>query len=317
MLKRALIHGSGISALACAALLARRGVQVSLSPARRRPIPAIAINAVTASLMQDVFHQALPLHRWRRLETRYVDWSGEEGPSIIAEPVWVLPERELLAALPGLYGQSLDGPPCVTIYAFARPPGASSYRFGSRRLQCRIVSSPSVETPVSRMVASNDGWTFSAPLGNGSIMEQRMTPAGKYGRAVAPRISWPLYGDGGQWFACGPAAISLDPISGDGVGYAVRSAIWLCALLSEGGGAIPDYAARLALAFRSHLGVCLRLYAKSRFASAWKHELHATERGLAAMDCLIAGLGPLRHQLDGFHAVGGQKSIQACVSQSR
>jgi hypothetical protein len=232
-----------------------------------------------------------------------VDWQTE--PAVTAAPGLVVDEERLLksmrSALHTQHGE-LTGSKAgaLLIYADGRRVG-KRYQFGKRRANWRVLSLPMPRENEVSMIADKTGWTFSVSSGQpGTAVEQRMDlrPAGL---PCAPRLSWPFCGDG--WFACGPAAMTLDPVCGDGAGYAARSAVWLCGLLTS----LPideareEYSSRLARTFRSHLAECHRLYARARFTATWKSELQATLRGLAALDKLISQLPPMRTRLEGLY----------------
>ena len=321
MLSRVAVRGSGVGALCCASLLARRGVAVDLCPAAgdRPTLPAVVIGAETAALLREIFDEELSFGASHALQARVVDWSSGNAPVKVEEPGLVCSEAELLTAMRGVLERRFPSgvergktaASSLTIIAGGRAP-AKSYRFGRRRAWWQVRPWPEEEAGVSRMAADAGGWTYHAPLDSHQAMEQRVAIAGPGGRPCAPRIAWPPTGPG--WFACGAAALALDPVCGDGVGYAARSAIWLCALLTAHGGeglaqAQTEYRTRLALAFRSHLSACLRLYSSARFAAAWEAELRVTERGLAAMDKLLRELPRLRSRLLGFESVAREDSV--------
>jgi hypothetical protein len=316
VLDRISVRGGGVSALCCAALLARRGISVDLFPRKRFYLPALVIGDTTAALLRDLFDNASILDSRNRLRARVTDWSSRRPASVIEYESWVVAEEALLTALRRSIERDFDNRVRIhpsgaaplsqlTIVAGGPVPGRS-HRFGQRRAAWRIASDPVDDPSVSRMIADAGGWTFKVPLDSRTVFEQRAGIAGPDAWPCAPRITWPLFGP--AWFACGPCAFALDPICGDGVGYAVRSAIWLCGLLAAHGlagivEARAGYETRLVLAFRDHLAACLEFYSEARFAPLWKNEIRATERGLAAMDKLLAALHPMRHRLSGFNAI--------------
>ena len=155
------------------------------------------------------------------------------------------------------------------------------------------------------------GWLFLAPLGEGRAILQAtvsgpprdaleglrsaLEGAGEIGAVVgefsrvatfhsAPRLAQPSCGDG--WIAVGEAAMALDPICGDGTGYALRGAIAAVAVLNGIAGGMPPgrclrhYQMRLAAAFRNHVEGCRDLYGGDFGGSAWDGERRATELAL-------------------------------------
>jgi flavin-dependent dehydrogenase len=99
----------------------------------------------------------------------------------------------------------------------------------------------------------------------------------------------------GRQFAIGSAAMTFDPLSGDGVAASIRSA-HLAAALADAVHRGTDldeahraYAARLARAMDVHLKGLLNLYSEAPFAGAWAAEIAATERMLDAVAPLAGG----------------------------
>ena len=166
---------------------------------------------------------------------------------------------------------------------------------------------------VCSMRSDEDGWVFETPINTRTSLVQRVDLSNSDGTVCAPRITWPPYGP--AWFACGPSAMSMDPLCGDGIGSALRSALWLCALIGarlDGAGAdvvTNDYSARLALAFKEHLATCGEYYLTARLARAWEPEIYATDCGQSAIGRLARGLRPMHYRLDGFEAVERISSV--------
>lgn len=283
MLGPVTVLGSGVAALCCAALLAKRGIAVALRPTPRHSQPVLGVSDDTLLLLEEIFGRPLAVRILASPRWRVVDWQHGVEAAEVAHPMQVVREEDLLAAmtlaLPRL--RAADG--SIRIVAGGRAP-SRPYRFGNRRMRVEMTDSDGER---SRMTAGPEGWAFAMPLGGGRGLVQTATCDGSEGTMCAPSIRWPLAGE--NWFLCGPAAMALDPLCGDGVGFAARSALWLCELLVEMGPAAARgvYAARLTHAFRAHLAACLELYGQARFAGHWSGELAATERGLAAMDKLL------------------------------
>ena len=153
--------------------------------------------------------------------------------------------------------------------------------------------------------AVQDGWVFLAPLERDRALLQAMLPtvskepfiaitdllaqtrmirtqvADVSGPAsvfiASPQIADPLCGPG--WIAVGDAAISLDPISGDGTGYAIRGVILAVGVLNGIASGLPrsdclhHYSLRLQKAFFSHLRECISYYSVVFSSLAWKTEI--------------------------------------------
>ncbi len=119
--------------------------------------------------------------------------------------------------------------------------------------------------------------------------------------ASHPRILSPMFGE--SWLACGSAAMTLDPVCGDGCGHAVRESILAAAVIR--GGAQPSmlehYQARLRLAFERHLALCRNFYTAGRSGEWWDREIESLDRGLAWSRA--HAVREWHHRLDGFDLV--------------
>lgn len=119
--------------------------------------------------------------------------------------------------------------------------------------------------------------------------------------AAAPRLRVPPYRGPGSLFA-GEAAISFDPLSGDGTGAALRTA-HLAACIVEAaaaGGDIDElqgfYRDRLATAMKAHLRGLISLYGAGPFRRAWNAEFDAMHAMASAVDATLNSA-----RVPGFH----------------
>ncbi|EKF02477.1 hypothetical protein FDUTEX481_06640 [Tolypothrix sp. PCC 7601] len=174
-----------------------------------------------------------------------------------------------------------------------------------------IVTAEVQDTPKSAytcyMESLADGWLFYAPVNGSSAMLQACLPITPVNprRALleclyqsttiskfvndlqkvncfvsAPHLEWPLCGLG--WLMVGEPAIKIDPVSGEGTPFVLRSAILagavIDAILSD---RIPDisalnhYKTRLTHSFISHLRGCIQFY-REVFSTnlAWQAEIN-------------------------------------------
>lgn len=124
---------------------------------------------------------------------------------------------------------------------------------------------------------------------------------------------------GSGWIAIGDAALSLDPLAGDGIGSALRSAVLAVAVLDGIAGGAPandlldHYTRRLREAFITHLARCVDFYraaespATTKAQSSWNEELRAARsarRHLADDARFSAGGSSAAHfayRLEGLH----------------
>jgi NAD(P)-binding Rossmann-like domain len=177
-----------------------------------------------------------------------------------------------------------------------------------------------------------DGWLFLAPLSATQAVLQAMVPAqvvnshltltsllnqtrfikpqiqkllGKISIfAASPQYSDPFCGPG--WLAVGDAAFSVDPMSGDGIGYTIRSAILATSILNSSASGFPiqdclqHYSLRLRQTFVAHLRYCLQYYSAFFTSSVWQAEIKQMHQEL---DTLIdSGFQPeqYRYRLQQF-----------------
>src|SRR5262249_18408498 len=109
---------------------------------------------------------------------------------------------------------------------------------------------------------------------------------------AAPWIREPLCRPG--QIAAGEAAARLDPLCGDGTGFAVRSAILAASVIdgiSRGrpvGAALRPHRHRLHLAFAQHLRTCLAFYTTAGFDASWTAEREHTTDALSRLEAKLA-----------------------------
>ena len=120
----------------------------------------------------------------------------------------------------------------------------------------------------------------------------------------APQIASSICGK--NWLAVGDAAFSVDPICGDGTGYAIREAILATTVLESICAGIPaeaclsHYTLRLQHAFSQHIKMCIQYYAEGFSASTWQKEIEQMKMALSV------GLNhetKLEYKLIGFRLV--------------
>jgi hypothetical protein len=172
--------------------------------------------------------------------------------------------------------------------------------------------------------STESGWLFLIPgrNGNGWLLEvgapgeslrmgsrlvslQTAEAIGESGEFPAhPRIAWPLCGPG--WLACGAAALSFDPLCGDGSGNAIREAILASAVLraiQRGGDAaalLAHYRGRLLGGFQRHLEICEGFYRTGGTSAWWEAQYQAVLAGREWCARELAGSAIGRYQLRGF-----------------
>jgi flavin-dependent dehydrogenase len=180
------------------------------------------------------------------------------------------------------------------------------YAFGDRCILSQEVRlTNSAQEDIYWIETVPEGWLFLAPLGNKKAIFQVMVPlaSGETSDLLAilikqtrhikeyiskisesivtfpafPQILQPLSSN--KYLAVGDAAFSVDPISGDGTGYAIRGAILATSIINaiasglSNSDCLQHYTLRLEKAFNAHLQQCLEYYLKGFTSSLWQREI--------------------------------------------
>ena len=310
------IHGNGVAACCCAHLLQRAGLTVGWGETRRRPLPALLLGNAAQALIRDIFGKKDLFRDGHRISSRVVAWGGRDAVTLDHSAV-VVSEQQLLERLrpAGLLNDVNAG---WTIFA-SSPADTTEHAFGTRIATALPVElSGGAETCAIESLTT--GWLFLLPcsaasgwllgiggapedlLAQSSVVSKRIAHAGAAVGSFAayPRISMPLAAPG--WLACGGAAMSFDPICGDGAGNAVREAILASAVVraalngEQSDPLLSHYQDRLKLGFRRHLELCLSFYRSGGRTPWWEREEAALLRGIE-----WCGNEPrFRYQLSGF-----------------
>ncbi|MCF2151200.1 hypothetical protein IQ276_033220 [Desmonostoc muscorum LEGE 12446] len=264
----------------------------------RQPVqveqPALAIRS----------HSLLELLRNSKViqHTRMIDVSQLTAQQISQNYPWTVYTRHKQRAMatPALRGASRRE-------GIALPESSKSLVGGQRVIVTAEVQDTPKPASTCYIESLADGWLFYAPVdGSGAMLQACLpiTPANPR-RALleclyksttistfvndlqkvncfssAPHLQWPLCGSG--WLMVGEPAIKIDPVSGEGTPFALRSAILAGAvidgILSD---RIPDisalnhYQTRLTHSFISHLRGCIQFY-REVFSTnlAWLAEIN-------------------------------------------
>ena len=173
--------------------------------------------------------------------------------------------------------------------------------------------------------AVRDGWLFLLAAGNGDafmisvglplrdMLEQSRLVAGQIdspGDTLAefpsyPRILTDLTGP--DWLACGSAAMSFDPVCGEGAGNAAREAILASAVLAaihqgqEPQAVLAHYRSRLLGGFLRHLEISLDFYTQARQGPWWDSEIAHLQRGIEWTRAKMREVPAPRYRLVDFH----------------
>jgi hypothetical protein len=277
----------------------------------------------------DIFERRDLFEGCHRIQRRVVAWVEGRAPISIPHSGVVLSEQALLDRIELRPAQNLEDvprqPEWRIITSHSSAVSSVEHHFGGRMAAVSAVKlAPAASADSCWIESLPSGWLFLLPCGAGRgwllavggpaqslLAESRLVcdQVAELGRASGlfpshPRITVPLGGPG--WLRCGSAALSFDPLCGDGVAQAAREALLGSAVIrsvSERGDVdslIGHYQARLVAGFRRHLGVCSGYYRAGRFGPWWDEQLQDTLRGLEWTSQRLQTVDAPRYRLKGF-----------------
>lgn len=308
----------------------------------RPKIAAILLGEQTQHLLRELFPdrsgEAGLFDGFAPVERRIVLWGDAPAPLDLPHRGVVAPEDELLRRL-WLRVPALDNldpqqpePACWRIQSSPdyKPEGLgpgdsdmdAQYHFGSREARvAQVELKDGSEASACWVESLAAGWLFLLACGEGlasliavgDSVERLLAGS----RLIAPRVlrtlcqsapvpAYPrmrriLAND--QTIFCGTAAMSFDPLCGEGAGNAVRGAFLAAALVRAArAGAGRDelanhYRARLTQGFLRHLQLCLQFYSTGGFGAMWRSESDALRRGIELLSRDLKDLPPPRFAL--------------------
>jgi hypothetical protein len=194
---------------------------------------------------------------------------------------------------------------------------APRHWFGARKIVTTDVHlRETSDEHCARMETTAEGWVFVTPIGGRRAVLQAMVadefdaPHERLQRivagtrdiqshvvmplstvrvfAAAPSIATQLGGKG--HIAVGEEAVTLDPLCGDGVSFAIRGAILAAATIDGIARGLDEtiglahYHARLAAALADHVRTCLAYYDVEDLEGAWSLERRAGSRALERLE---------------------------------
>jgi len=257
-----------------------------------------------------------------------VAW-GSRNPVALPHDAIVISENALLQLLnshlpiPPTHAAPTHAPPAPgwTILTARQAPAlasASHRPFGARTAQVHGVDlTTHAERETCWIESTPHGWLFLLSTGStsGSLLSVGDSAASilahssliavkvQHLHALAgefpayPRILERLCGTG--WLACGSAAMTFDPLCGEGAGNAAREAILSCAAVraiqagESAQAVLSEYDARLKLGFLRHLENCREFYVGDFQTDFWRGARQGIEQGLAwTRGQLAAGQSP-------------------------
>ena len=309
-----LIRGDGVAARCCGQLLTHSGYRVSVERTDRRRVPLIMLSDAAQNLMRDIFQRDDLFRDLPVIRKRIVAWGRD--PVELEHSAVVVSEETLLDRLGVISGDADSG---WTISAAPPLPAAAvEHRFGSRMAWAVNVEMRETARPDACWIESlDDGWLFlnsgwliavgAQPeelLGKSRLVADQIAECGVAAARfpASPRMIAPLGGD--RWIACGSAAMSFDPLCGDGTAHAVREAILASAVIraADGGESGNDlmshYQGRLTAGFQRHLAQCREFYLSGGSGEWWKAQAEACVQGIEWCGSRIDGT--FRYRLEGL-----------------
>jgi len=333
MTSRIAIHGQGIAACCCAILLREERASIVPAGTSRPRLPAVLISDGTQALLREIFKNEKLFEGLPTIRKRVVAWNGAKAESfphsavIVGEQV--IGER-LQASVPDLSsGRPDEG--AWNIFASKSSDGlAPVMRFGSRTaavMEVRLRESAEKDACWAESVES--GWLFLIATGNGkgSLICTGGEPAALLqgsrlvgeqiemlnGEAEAaqfaayPRTLAKLHGT--DWIACGTAAMSFDPLSGEGTGAAVRESILAAATVrailrgDDADRVLAEFSLRMRLGLLRHLEMCRAFYQVESKDPFWSRELAMLDDGISWVRKEIGEQPAPRYKLVDFDLV--------------
>jgi hypothetical protein len=284
-------------------------VRIGLERLRRPRVPAILASSVTALLLHDIFEDSTLFEGFHAICRRIVAWNDTAEVVSLPHTATVVSEQALLERLWRLTGPVPDsGDPASWTVVTVRGARAlpEEFKCGSRIASVTTARLRSgVADDACWVEAVREGWLFLLASGQGEALmisvgldpqamlgQSRLVQAQVEAVGVAisqfpayPRILPELYGP--DWLACGSAAMSFDPVCGEGAGNAAREAILASAAIvamdagEDREAVLAHYQSRLLGGFLRHLEVCLDFYRRARQGPWWDGEIALLEEGIA------------------------------------
>lgn len=333
MTSRIAIHGEGIAAFCCAVLLREQPATLVFAKASRHRLPAVLISDGTQALLRDIFQDQKLFEGLPKVHKRVVAWNGVEVANFPHSAVMVQ-EQALWDRLQARLPASTRGASHQADWNIFTSKGSEKLtpelRFGSRMaIVAEVILHKSAERDACWAESVEKGWLFLIATGDGkgSLISTGGEPVSllKTSRLVRGQIEspnsevagahFPVYPrtlaklHGRDWIACGTAAMSFDPLSGEGTGAAVRESILAAATLRaifRGDNAdevLAEFSLRMRLGFLRHLEMCRGFYQVKSEAPFWSKELAMLDDGISWVRREIGERPVPRYQLVDFDLV--------------
>lgn len=330
------VSGDGPAACATVLALRRLGIDVTISPrdSTAASSPPVVLGESTVALMADLCGDSSIFEHAHQLRRRIVCW-GADPPQAVAHAAISIRGTILRRALFDTVAAKLDGADSdfLSWHVYSSPadlPRESiCLRIGKRvTLSCAVGLTSRADSGACWIESTPDGWVFLAPLSDQCAALQVTIPipprsapealAEMVARtryisqlvasvasdvdvyATSPSINSPCGSRG--WLSVGAAAMTLDPLCGDGTGHSFRSGLLAAGVIRAVADGQPREAIlnhfneRLRVTFAAHLMACKRFYAPANFGKAWAEEIEAIQTGANCMSSLPEASLPFHFQ---------------------
>ncbi len=312
-----LIEGDGVAAVCCARLLTDAAVPCVLAKTVRPKLAAVLLGEQTQRLLRELFPARDGdddlFAGFASISRRIVRWGPAAQAVDLPHLGVVVPEEELLrrlwkrvADLP-LAAAEHDGWSIFSSRGSVRD--AVEFSCGSRQAFITPVELVSnAEKEACWVESVSGGWLFLLSLGEGcaslicvgetvdralnesTVVAPRILtrPAEGVRAAAYPRILQPLAAP--NWLACGTAAMSFDPLCGEGTGNAVREAFLAAAVVRaalaghHAGALAAHYTSRLQQGFLRHLHICHQFYSSGGHGEFWDRESTTLQNSIRELE---------------------------------
>ena len=319
------VCGEGIAAACATRLLSHAGHRVAARFTPRDGLPVILLSPATQRLLGDIFQDHHLFDGSPVIRRRVVQWGQSTAPTVFPHNGCVIEEARLRELL---WAKILLSEPAAKSVAWSilhtHNPADERLHFGSRQaITVRVRLRP--RTAASCWIESlNDGWLFLLSISDNaasliavgdepaSLLERSSLIAGAVEILDDSYSSFPCHPsiaatlcDSG-FFRCGAAAMSFDPLCGEGTGNAAREAILAAAAVRAiAAGADPravlsHYSHRLLAGFHRHLEMCLQFYAWPGAGPWWQDQVAHLKNGLNWAGAKLRSHAAPQFQLTGF-----------------
>jgi hypothetical protein len=333
MTPRIAIHGQGIAACCCATLLREQRARIVPAEMSRPRLPAVLISDGTQALLREIFQNEKLFEGLPSIRRRVVAWNGAKAETFPHSAV-IVGEQAIGERLRAPIPVSTNDRPDETESKIFTSKGSEELspemRFGSRMASVMEVKlREPAEKDACWAESVESGWLFLIATGNGKgslictggeptsllqsgrlVCEQIETPNGESGAAqfaAYPRTLSKLHGK--DWIACGTAAMSFDPLSGEGTGAAVRESILAAATVrailrgDDADEVLAEFSLRMRLGFSRHLEMCRTFYQVKSKDPFWSRELAMLDEGISWVRKEIGEQRAPRYKLVDFDLV--------------